>query len=128
MNNMPNCRTALSRLALGLGASALLLAPSLAQAQADPSVDETIWGNDAAVSGDSGAASSLMDVIQRGQVGPTQSRAEFLRKQDENLNDAAAAFRARQREAFETSVPATSAQADESLSSPVETDPRPALW
>lgn len=109
----------------------MLLSAGVAQAQADPTADETIWGSESAsVSGDNGAASSLLDIIQRGQVGPTQSRADFLRNQDENLNDAAAAFRARQLEAFKTPAPAEeSVETDDQLQSSADVEsPRRALW
>lgn len=130
-NKQNRCTAWVSRLVLGLGVGAALLLPSAAQAQAEPTADETIWGDErASVSGDNGAASSLLDIIQRGQVGPTQSRADFLKKQDENLSDAAAAFRARQREAFNTSVPATeSVEGEDQLQSQsLEESPRRALW
>ena len=129
-NTQNRCAAWVSRLALGLGMSAMLL-PTVAMAQAEPTADETIWGNEtASVSGDNGAASSLLDMIQRGQVGPTQSRADFLKKQDENLSDAAAAFRARQPEAFKTTAPATEPDSgDEALQSQaIEQSPRRALW
>lgn len=134
MKNKQNRRAAwVARFALGLGAGAALLLPRVATAQADPTADETIWGNEtASVSGDNGAASSLLDILQRGQVGPTQSRADFLKKQDENLNDAAAAFRARQLEAFTTPAPPAAAEpveAEEELQSiQPDASPRRALW
>ena len=62
------------RLGLSLSAATVLLLPNGAMAQADPTADQTIWGNQTTVDGDNGAAASLMDVIQRGQVGPTQNR------------------------------------------------------
>lgn len=131
-NKQNRCTAWVSRLVLGLGVGAALFLPSVATAQADPTADETIWGDEtASVSGDSGAASSLMDIIQRGQVGPTQSRADFLKKQDENLNDAAAAFRARQLEAFKTPAAPDleSPESDEQLQSQaIDEAPRRALW
>lgn len=153
MKNQQNCCAAwVSRLVLGFGAGSLLMLPTGAMAQADPTADETIWGSEtASVSGDNGAASSLLDIIQRGQVGPTQSRADFLKKQDENLSDAAAVFRARQLEAYKTTSASTPASAETSGVKTVETEgavdtlelekvdenaqskslkttPRPALW
>lgn len=130
-NKQNRCAAWVSRLVLGLGVGAALLLPRLATAQTPPTADQTIWGNEtASVGGDNGAASSLIDIIQRGQVGPTQSRADFLQKQDENLNDAAAAFRARQLEAFKTPASTTEpVEPDEQLQSQaIDELPRRALW
>lgn len=131
-NKQNRCAAWVSRLVLGLGVGAALLLPNPAQAQSEPTADETIWGNEtASVSGDNGAASSLLDIIQRGQVGPTQSRADFLKKQDENLSDAAAAFRSRQLEAFKTTTaPAVDIEEVEGQlqSQTLDESPRRALW
>ncbi len=131
-NKQNRCTAWVSRLALGLGVGAVLLMPTVATAQAEPTADETIWGDEtASVGGDNGAASSLLDIIQRSQVGPSQSRADFLKKQDENLSDAAAAFRARQLEAFKT-TPAPAGESDEAdellQSQALDDSPRRALW
>jgi len=126
MNNKQNRSAAwVSRLVLGLGAGTVLLLPSPAMAQADPIADETIWGT-------ANDSPDLMDIIQRGQVGSTQTRAEFQRGQSKNLNDAAAAFRARQQAALEATASETEsveAEEDEPLqSTTAEESPRPALW
>lgn len=121
----------------GLGLGALLLLPGAAFAQVtEPSADEAVWGNSQADPFGEGGASSLMDLLQRGQVGPNQSRAEFLEKQNENLNDAAAAFRARQREALNTAPEPAQPGAEPGLAEPdpqlqsqgLDSSPRRALW
>lgn len=96
-----------SRLSLAWGAGILILLPAGAIAQTTSGADEAVWGNNTSdpLNGQ-GGASSLMNILQRSQVGPNQSRAEFLEKQNENLNDAAAAFRARQIDALKSSQPA----------------------
>ncbi len=124
-NKQNRCAAWVSRLVLGLGLGSILLLPSVARAQADPSLNGAGSSN-----AEIDPARSLIDLIQRGQVGPTQSTADFIKGQDENLNDAAAAFRARQREAFKVSAPAVeSASEDEQLQSKaIDETPRRALW
>lgn len=121
-----------SRLALGLGVGTMLMLPSIALAQSEPSTDETIWGTqNSSIDGGSGAASSLLNLIQQGQVGPSQSASEFRQKQSVNLNDAAAAFRAKQLEAMQTTLPVVATPDEEDplqQSQGSDESPRSALW
>jgi len=139
MNNKQNRSAAwVSRLVLGLGAGTVLLLPSPAMAQADPIADETIWGT-------SNDSPDLMDIIQRGQVGSTQSRAEFQRNQQVNLGKAAEAFQEAQRKQMEAmemteakspgeakpteAVKPAGNEAEEPVQSRTTGEsPRPALW
>lgn len=126
----------LSRTVLGLGVGVLLALPQGAIAQTAGGADEAVWGSSSGGSLNSdGGASTLMDILQRSQTGPTQSRADFLEKQDENLNSAAAAFRARQLEVLKTTQPVQgeiepegNPQSQDLQSQDWQGAPRRALW
>lgn len=106
MNAIANARPGmmLKSFLQGSLAAAIALAP-LAIAQAglgqeavqSETADETVWGQQASdpFSSDGGAA-GLLDLMQQINRGPSQSWSEFRATQQENLNTAADAFRARQ--------------------------------
>ncbi len=82
---------------LGVAIATVALIPGAAIAQtATP--EETVWGKETVdpFSPNNGA-SSLLDLMQQINRGPSQSWSDFRANQQENLDSAAAAFRDRQR-------------------------------